>query len=83
MRSAHYRSLASWVALALLLLVSTGCLFFNKREYRMSRTTSAGAELEDLKRALDAGAITEDEYQRLEAAIKSQVSKSGEPEDRD
>jgi hypothetical protein len=32
-------------------------------------TVSKGKELEDLKRALDAGAINQSEYSRLQAAI--------------
>ncbi len=83
MRASRVRSFACWSVLSLPLLASTGCLAFNKQYVRMSRTTSVGAELEDLKRAREVGAITDDEYERLEAAIKSQLRSSGDREDGD
>ena len=75
-----------WVlAIAALLIPAGGCVALNKHRVSMTRHTSLGAELRDLKRALDAGAITEQEYRQLEATMRNQVSHSAisrEDEDR-
>jgi hypothetical protein len=46
-----------------------GCSGGGAEVHQYISTVSKGKELEDLKRALDAGAINQSEYSRLQAAI--------------
>jgi hypothetical protein len=59
----------------LLVLACTSCVAFNKRRVMVGRSTSLGAELRDLKRALDAGALTEAEYRAVKAALEREEAR--------
>lgn len=64
----------TYLALLMLgLLGGAGCAMFNDTRMTYSRHVTTGQELIDLKKALDAGAITPTEYEDLKAKIKKGV----------
>ncbi|MCY9853084.1 hypothetical protein [Vibrio mediterranei] len=58
------------VAISILLLVS-GCASFNDIKTTNNRYTTVGQELIDLKLALEASTITQEEYMELKEGIKA------------
>jgi hypothetical protein len=59
------------LALALLFAGSVGCSGGGAQVHQYVSTVSQGQELEDLKLALDQGAVTKSEYDRLQQKILS------------
>ena len=61
--------------LVLLLVTSCATAFFNKADAKVHyyNTVSHGQQLLDLKKALDANAITQEEYDSLKAVIMIDV----------
>lgn len=55
------------------LLTATGCAVHEGHEKHVSQPT-LGAELTDLKKAMDSGAITEQEYRELKNQLISSES---------
>jgi len=54
----------------------TGCFVFNSTHVRVRRSTSMKQELDDLDRALAAGAVSSEEYDRLKSDLTSTVRAS-------
>lgn len=57
------------IAIVAIVLPSVGCAIGNSAEVRHVRSVSVGQEMIDLKRAVDTGAISSQEYTDLKAQL--------------
>ncbi len=57
------------LAIFILAAIVSGCAIGNKGELYYNRTTTIGQEMIDLKTALDNGAVTQEEYDKLKADL--------------
>ena len=57
------------LAVIILMGVISGCAIGNKGKLYYNRTTTTGQEMIDLKEALDKGAVTQEEYDKLKADL--------------
>jgi len=61
---------SGYVALVLLAVILGGCCGGGRTEVpHVTKTTTLGQELTDLKKAYDSGAINEDQYEKMKQEI--------------